>query len=116
MRSFVYAFHGLCFAIKSQHNLLIHLSMVFLVVVVGMFFTLSQNEWIVVTLSIGLVISTEIINTAIEELVDMIHPNKHPNAGRIKDLAAGAVLVSAIAAAVAGLIIFVPKIIIWIGN
>ncbi len=65
-------------------------------------------EWVAIILCIGMVLATELINTAIERLVDLISPDRNPIAGQIKDIAAGAVLICAIAAAIVGLIIFIP--------
>ena len=69
---------------------------------------ITRGEWVVVCLCIGLVISAELFNTAIERLVDLVSPQRHPLAGQVKDIAAGAVLVCALAAIAVGLIIFVP--------
>ncbi|MDA6987305.1 diacylglycerol kinase family protein, partial [Escherichia coli] len=64
--------------------------------------------WTVVVLCFGVVIAAELFNTAIERLVDLVSPERHPVAGQVKDIAAGAVLVCAVAAAIIGLIIFIP--------
>lgn len=98
-------------AIKSQHNFRIHLVAAIVAVAGAFFFDISSLEWLAVIFAIGLVFSSEIINTAIEELVDFVSPETHPQAARIKDLAAGAVLACAFTAAIIGLIIFLPKII-----
>lgn len=80
------------------------------VIAVGFFFGISKLEWLIIILVIGMVISAEIFNTSIEILTDLVSPEENKKAGRVKDLAAGAVLVSAIAAVVLGLLIFLPKI------
>lgn len=82
-----------------------------LVVVLGVYVNLSVAEWLWIAFAIGLVIIVELLNTSIEVLVDLISPQKHPKAGAIKDLAAAAVLVSALVALIIGLFIFVPKFI-----
>jgi len=107
--SFIYAFKGIIYAIKTQHNLWIHLTASVLVVVFGFYFQISIYEWIAVILCIGSVITSEIFNSAIEALTDLVSPDYNEKAGLVKDLAAGAVLISAIISAIIGLIIFIPK-------
>jgi len=109
LQSFTYAFKGIIFAIKTQHNLWIHLTASVLVVVFGFYFQISIYEWIAVILCIGSVITSEIFNSAIEALTDLVSPDYNEKAGLVKDLAAGAVLISAIISAIIGLIIFIPK-------
>lgn len=111
MLSFRYAFSGIKAAIRTQHNIWIHLTAAVLVLVFGFLFRLSTFEWIAISMAIGMVLSAEIFNSAIELLTDMVSPEINPKAGRVKDMAAGAVLIAAITAAVIGLIIFAPKII-----
>lgn len=111
IKSFKYAFRGIGIALKGQHNFRIHLIAAILVIAGAFLLDISNNEWLTIIFAIGLVFSAEIINTAIEELVDFVSPDVHPDAARIKDLAAGAVLVCAFTAAIIGLIIFLPKII-----
>ncbi len=111
-QSFRYALRGIGFMIKTQHNFWIHLTIAGLVVIAGFIFCLSITEWIFIIFAIGLVLSAETFNSAIEQLTDLTHPDIHPTAGLVKDLAAGAVLISAIAAAITGLLIFVPKIMV----
>lgn len=96
--------------IRTQHNAWIHLAAALLVIFAGFYFSISEIEWIAVTLAIGFVFSAEAFNTSIEWLVDKISPEYDPVAGKIKDVAAGAVLIAAIAAAVTGIIVFYPKI------
>ena len=76
----------------------------------GAFLGLSTNEWVALVLVIGFVISMEMINSAIEGIADFISPERHVSIEKIKDLAAGGVLVSTVAAAVVGLIVFLPKL------
>ncbi len=110
LQSFRYAFRGIGFMIKTQHNFWVHFVITFLVIAAGLFFRISLNDWMLIILAIGLVLSAETFNTAIEQLTDLVHPDTHPVAGRVKDVAAGAVLLAALAAAFIGLLIFVPKI------
>ena len=98
------------------HILKIHLVIASLVIICGILFHISIQEWLICMLSFGLVISMELMNTVVETLVDYISTEEHPLAGKAKDISAGAVLVSAVFAAIAGLIIFVPKAWILIVN
>jgi diacylglycerol kinase len=109
--SFSYAFHGLIKIIHDQHNFRIHLAAAVIVVTCGFIWRVSPLEWTILVLCIGFVLSIEAINTAIESIVDFVSPEYHELAGKIKDIAAAAVLVAAFVSAVAGLIIFIPKII-----
>lgn len=108
IRSFGYAWHGLYSCIGKEQNLSFHLIATVLVIVAGFLFHITRTEWLVILLCIGIVISAELFNTAIEKLVDLVSPQRHPIAGQIKDIAAGAVLVCACIAAIIGLIIFIP--------
>lgn len=107
--SFVYAGRGIREAFTGEANMKIHLAMAVLVTVCGFVFGISLTEWLVCILCFALVIGAEMINTAIEAVVDLSSPKKHELARKAKDVAAGAVLVTAIFAALAGFIIFVPK-------
>jgi diacylglycerol kinase (ATP) len=78
----------------------------------GFYFNITNGEWIVIILCFAIVMTAEAFNSAIEKLVDFVSPGIHPQAGKIKDIAAGAVLITAIIAAIIGCIIFIPKIII----
>lgn len=108
-RSFKYAWQGIIVSFRSEANLKIHLIIASLVIICGFLFKISVQEWLICIICFGLVISMELMNTVVETLVDYISTDLHPLAGKAKDIAAGAVLVSAILAAIAGLIIFVPK-------
>ena len=109
-KSFGYAGKGLLAALRTQHNLWIHLGLTVIAVVMGFLFKISRSEWCFVIFAIGFVIASELFNTAVEWLVDLVSPEWNEKAGKIKDVAAGAVLVSAITALVIGLIIFLPKL------
>jgi diacylglycerol kinase len=110
-RSFSFAFDGIVQVIRGQRNFRIHLVFALIVIISGYLFSISTTEWCIVLFTIGLVLSMEVFNTAVEKLVDFISPGFHPMAGKIKDIAAGGVLITAIAAILIGLIIFIPKII-----
>jgi diacylglycerol kinase len=111
LKSFEHAFNGLLILIKEEHNARIHLFATICVVIAGVLFKISLNEWIAIIFSIGLVFCLEIINSSIENIADFIYPEKHEKIKKIKDLAASGVLISAITALIIGLIIFIPKII-----
>lgn len=115
LRSFKYAFHGIWLLVRYEHNAWIHCFAAVCVVVAGAVLGLSATEWIVITFAIGLVLAAEAINSSIEALADWVSPGYNEAIKRTKDLAAGAVLILAIAAAVVGLIVFVPKLIIFVG-
>ena len=111
IKSFAYAFNGLKTFFTTQHNSWIHLSAAILVIILGFIFHVNSYEWCVLIFAIGFVFVAEIFNTAIEFLSDFVSPDQHPQIGKIKDIAAGGVLISAIASAIIGLVIFVPKIV-----
>ena len=108
LRSFRYAWQGIRQCVGREQNLSFHLIVTVLVIGAGFAFGITPGEWTAICLCIGLVVSAELFNTAIERLVDLVSPQRHPLAGQIKDIAAGAVLVCALAAIAVGLIIFVP--------
>lgn len=111
INSFKYAFKGIGSSLKSERNMKIHFAMMVLVIIAGIFLNISIWEWITCFILFGLVISLEMVNTAIEIVVDMVSPEYNLKAGHVKDIAAGAVLVNAIVALIVGLLIFFPKII-----
>ncbi len=112
LKSFKYAFEGILTGIKEEQNMKIHITIMTFVIIFGIMLKISKIEWIICIILFGLVISMELINTAIENAVDLITKEKNEQVKIAKDVAAGAVLVSAIASAIIGLIIFVPKIIV----
>lgn len=109
-RSFKYAFNGIKLLITREHNAWIHCFAALCVLIAGIMFGLSRMEWVAVVIVIGAVLAAEAINSSIEALADLVSSDYNEAIKRTKDLAAGAVLLLAIAAAVVGLIIFVPKI------
>lgn len=110
INSFKYAFKGIGSAVGGERNMKIHFVMMMLVILAGIFFNIAIWEWITCFILFGLVIGMECVNTAIEIVVDMVSPKYNEAAGRAKDIAAGGVLACAIGAAVAGLFIFLPKL------
>jgi undecaprenol kinase/diacylglycerol kinase (ATP) len=111
LRSFGYAFGGLIHAFKTQFNFKIHCLAALAAVVLGIYTRLALTEWLWIVLAMAIVLVMELLNTAIEMLVDLISPQQQVKAGRIKDVSAAAVLISALAALSIGLLIFVPKFI-----
>lgn len=110
IHSFKYAFIGIITALKKEQNMKIHYLIMILVIILGIIYHLSTFEWLICILCFGLVISMEMINTAIETTVNLATTKTEPLAKIAKDVSAGAVLVSAIISAIIGLIIFIPKI------
>lgn len=116
INSFKYASEGIKQSYKGEQNLKIHTFIAILVIVFGFFLKISYFEWLVCLLLIGLVLMTEFFNTAIEYVVDLASPRIHPLAKAAKDTASAGVLIMAIISAVIGLLIFVPKLIDFIGG
>ena len=110
LASFRYAFNGLKILIKEEHNARIHLFVACCVLIAGVLLKISTREWIAVIFCIGWVFALELINSTIENIADFLSKEKNESIKKIKDLSAGAVLVAAIASAIIGLIIFLPKI------
>ena len=111
IKSFGHAFTGIFDLIRSEPNTGIHLSATICAIIAGILFRISKPEWCIILIVIAMVWATEAFNTAIEKLTDHLFPEYHETARFAKDVAAGAVLVCAIAALVCGLIIFLPKLI-----
>lgn len=108
---FKYAINGIKEVIKQERNFRIHLVMAIFVILFSFLIGLNMVEWAVILLVIGIVLAMEIINSAIERIIDYIKPEIHPQAKLIKDMAAGGVLVAAFLAVVIAGVIFIPKII-----
>ncbi|MGB1216414.1 MAG: diacylglycerol kinase family protein [Saprospiraceae bacterium] len=109
LNSFKYAFQGIKELFLNTPNARIHLAFVVALLACGFVFRISITEWCLVILSIGMVLTAEAFNTALEHLTDLVSPDYHPLAGKAKDVAAGAVFLAAISAAIVGTIIFLPK-------
>ena len=108
--SFRYAFAGVRYLLWTQRNAKIHSAIGALAVALGLLLQLERGEWLALTLTITLVFMAEGFNTAIEAAVDLAAPSHHPLAKIAKDVAAGTVLLTAIAAVVVGLILFLPHL------
>ncbi len=115
LRSFAIGFTGLAHAFGSEQNMRIHGAIACCVIAAGFFFALAAWEWIAISFCIGLVISAECMNTALERLGDRVSLEQHPLIKHAKDCGSAAVLVLALTSAVIGGIVFVPKISAWLG-
>lgn len=110
MKSFVHALRGMGHLVRTQPNARMHLLATAAVCTVGGYVGLSRDEWLWVSVAIVLVWSAEAFNTALEDLADTVHPERHPGIGRAKDVAAGAVLIAALGAAIIGVLVFAPHL------
>jgi len=110
-KSVVYAFKGFFYLIKTESSIQIQMVIAIMMTVFGFIMNITPTEWMLQIFAIGLVMSTEGINTAIEKLADFINPNFNEKIGIIKDIAAGAVFISALIAVTIGFIIYLPKFI-----
>lgn len=110
LKSFEYAWRGIVYTVTTQPNFRRHIVVAFLAIVAGWYYGLSLTEWCLVLLSIGTVWTAELVNTSIEHLTDIVSPDYNQLIGKVKDIAAGAVLFAAIAAGIVGLLIFIPHI------
>lgn len=109
IQSFGYAGRGIREVFGSEANMKIHIVITILVIICGFVFDISLIEWMFCLLCVGLVVAAEMMNTAIENVVDLASPEQNPLAGKAKDIAAGAVLICAIVSVIIGLLIFIPK-------
>lgn len=109
IRSFGYAFSGVRTLLIDEHNSRIHVVAMAAVIIMGFALDISTIEWCLVALCCGGVLMAEAMNSAVEALADLVSPEFHPLVKKAKDVGAAGVLMMAIAAAVAGLIIFLPK-------
>ncbi|MES2278142.1 MAG: diacylglycerol kinase family protein [Bacteroidota bacterium] len=111
IRGFGFAFKGIGYATTTQLNFRVHLGASLTAALLGYVLKVSTVEWIWIIFCMALVLAAELFNTAIEVLTDLVSPDYNEKAGHVKDVAAGAVLVTAIFALITGTIIFLPKII-----
>jgi undecaprenol kinase len=111
IKSFRYAFEGIIHAVKTERNFKFHLIAAVIVITTGLLSDLTYTEWFIILVLIGGVLSLELLNSAIERVVNLVTMERMPLAKQAKDLAAGAVLIFAIMSAIIGLLIFIPK---WI--
>lgn len=111
IRSFQYAIQGITHTVIKERNMRIHVSVSVVVLIASFVLKLSAIEWLFILFAIGGVIALELVNTAIERIVDLVTKDYHPLAKQAKDIAAGATFVYAILSVIVGIIIFLPKII-----
>lgn len=110
-----YAYAGIHIALRQEQNFRIELALLLTTLIAGLYFCLTTSEWITIFTVSALVLSVELINTSFEEICDKFHPEHDPHIEKIKDLAAGAVLTSALGALCVGILIFMPYILkLWI--
>jgi diacylglycerol kinase len=109
-RSFDYAWQGVVYVVRTQRNAKVHLGISLVVIVAGVLLRVTPVEWAVLALTIGVVLSAEMVNTVAEMAVDMLVQHEHPMAKAAKDVGAGAVLIGAIAAVAVGVAIFGPRL------
>ena len=110
VKSVGFAFKGAFLLIKTEASIQVQFVLAILITIAGFYFDISKTEWIAQIFALGLVMSIEGLNTAIESLSDFIHPEHHRKIGFIKDISAGAVFIAAIAAIIIGFIIYFPKV------
>jgi undecaprenol kinase len=109
-KSFYFAITGIKTAIWTERNMRIHLFASVLVIVCSVFFSINKLEWLFILVAIGGIFSLELMNTAIERVVDLITEEYHPLAKQAKDVAAGAVFIYAITVLIIGIVIFLPHV------
>lgn len=112
LKGFLFAFNGLFVFFRHERNGRVQLTIAVLAVVLGLFFSLPPREWITLLFCIASVLSLEMINSAIEKLCNLVHPDYHPAIKVVKDISAAAVLWFSIFSAIIGSIIFIPKILL----
>ena len=104
-------FRGIGIALKNERNLSLQMGIAIVVIIGGIIYQLSQLEWAIISLTIAFVLTAEMLNTALENTLDRISLEEHPLTRNAKDVAAGAVLISSMAALIVGGLIFLPKVI-----
>jgi diacylglycerol kinase (ATP) len=109
LKSIGFALKGAIKLIKTEHSVMVQFSLGIALIIAGFYFNITAAEWMFQILAIGLVLSIEGLNTAVEKIADFIHPDYSQRIGFIKDIAAGAVFFAAMAAITIGLIIYLPK-------
>jgi diacylglycerol kinase (ATP) len=110
LKGCVYAFKGGILLLKTEASIQVQFLIAVMTTIAGFYYHISPTEWMVQILCIGLVMTAEGLNTAIEGIADFVHPDFHSKIGRIKDIAAGAVGIAALMAVIIAGIIYIPKI------
>jgi len=114
VQSFQYAFAGIWYTLKTQRNAQIHVSIGVIIFLLGLSLGLTLTEWAIIVLTMGFVLATEMINTVAEAAMDVMTTEFHPQIKVVKDVAAGAVLTSAITAVIVGLLILGPRLLTFL--
>ncbi len=109
LKAFQYAFKGAFLLIRHEASIQVQVVISLIMTFAGFYFEISTVEWMFQILAIGLVLSIEGLNTAVEEISDFVHPDFHNKIGLIKDVAAGAVFFAAVTAIIIGCFIYIPK-------
>lgn len=107
-KSLIYALKGAFKLITTEHSIMVQSFIGILMTVAGFYYSITKTEWMFQIFAIGLILSIEGLNTAVEKMADFVHPNHHHKIGFIKDIAAGAVLFAAFAGVAIGIIIYLP--------
>lgn len=115
LRSFRYAWRGVVYLVRTQGNARLHLASTILVIIFGVVLRVTRSEWCLLALAAGMVWAAEALNSAIEYLADHVCTEHHERIGRVKDMAAGGVLLAAIAAAIIGGCVFIPRVLVLMG-
>ena len=110
VEAFRFAFSGLWYTLCTQRNMRVHLAIASVVIILGLWLNLSADQWAMIALASGLVLVSEMTNTVIENLVDLVCPDYHPSAKIVKDVMAGAVVLASIIAVIIGLLILGPPL------
>ncbi|RZS90485.1 diacylglycerol kinase family protein [Aquimarina brevivitae] len=111
VKGFGYAFKGAFLLLKTEPSIQVQALIAIGITVAGFYFDITKTEWILQIFAIGLVMSIEGLNTAVEEIADFVHPDFHDKIGLIKDVSAGAVFIAAVIAVIIALIIYIPYLI-----
>jgi len=111
LQTFKHAFDGIIWAFRNERNLKIHAVSAVLVSALGLYLQVSTTDWVILLICIGMVISAELLNTAIEKILDLLHPQISDKVKIIKDISAGAVLILSIIAAIVGALVFVKYLV-----
>ena len=112
INSFKYAFNGLIDTYRTEQSVWIYIPVALIVILIGFYLKINTTEWLIIILILGIILSLELINTALEAVVDLATEKYHPLAKKAKDTVSAAVLIFAVTSVIIGLIIFIPKIIL----
>ena len=114
IKSFSFAWNGLKICFASETNFKIHALLAIVVILLGIGLNISAVEWLIILFCIAFVVAMEMMNTSVEKLCDVVHEGIHPGIKAVKDIAAGAVLISVTCSLITGFVVFIPKIIMYL--